>query len=469
MAISLTMAAEASASCTLVNAVEIARIKQNGGASANLAMAGGSTSEPKVDFVPGELIVQFRSTRASKSFAPSNLSARVLESSLDLMEVTDRPRPPGMKVFRIISFGALSTDSLRAETLRIKSELEQREDVDFVDLNYILHAQANEPNDPCYALQWHYWKSATHTPKSAPGGIDLPTAWQTTIGGRRVVVAVVDTGQVYGHSDNDPANLVPGYDMVDLDADPTDAGIGTGYHGTHVAGTVGTLSTDNAGGAASANWQVSVQPVRVLGPTGGKLTDITNGILWAAGLPVEGLPRNETPANIINLSLGGRLSCVVTRSLQSAIDKAHAKGVLVVAAAGNDAVDVDGYTPAGCDNVLTVAAGDANGALTWYSGFGDKVEILAPGGDLRADANGDGMPDGVLSAVKGGFALYQGTSMAAPHVSGMAALLLSVEPGLSPAKILERLQRASSPRSTDQCPKACGSGLLNGRVFTSTN
>ena len=260
------------------------------------------------------------------------------------------------------------------------------------------------------------------------------------------------------------------------DANPTDPGDATvanecsrahrpsedSWHGTHVAGTVGVGNTDNSAGVAGANWQVTVVPVRVLGKCGGTISDINDAIRWAAGLPVPGVPANPDPAKVINMSLGGDGACSASPSTQSAINDAVAAGVTVVVAAGNNAADAANDMPASCDNVITVAASDYRGQLvTRYSNFGNTVEIMAPGGDVKRDDDGDGNPDGVLSMIDGGYAFYNGTSMAAPHVSGVAALLLAADPSLTPAQVLTTIQNNALPRSSTECPKPCGKGLLN--------
>ncbi len=166
------------------------------------------------------------------------------------------------------------------------------------------------------------------------------------------------------------------------------------------------------------------------------------------------------------MSLGAPVACSESPSTQSAINDAVAAGATVVVAAGNDADDVAGYLPAGCNNVITVAASDARGYLvTRYSNYGEGVEIMAPGGDVRRDDNGDGSPDGVLSMIKDTYAFYNGTSMAAPHVAGVAALLLAKEGPLSPADVLARLQGSAIPRSATECPNPCGTGLLNAAFY----
>jgi serine protease len=152
-------------------------------------------------------------------------------------------------------------------------------------------------------------------------------------------------------------------------------------------------------------------------------------------------------------------------STQSAINDAVSKGATVVVAAGNDATDASQVFPASCNNVITVAASDYRGHLaTRYSNYGSTVEIMAPGGDVRRDDNGDGRPDGVLSMVHpnaGTYAYYNGTSMAAPHAAGVAALVLAQQPGLTPAQVLSELQANALARTSAQCSQPCGSGLLS--------
>jgi serine protease len=191
-----------------------------------------------------------------------------------------------------------------------------------------------------------------------------------------------------------------------------------------------------------AAWEVTVIPVRVLGRCGGELADIVSGIRWAAGLAsaiTSGGEQiaNSAPADIINMSLTMQTPCPA--SMQAAINAAVARSVVVVAAAGNKANQTSLFAPANCNNVIVVAASNARGELAFYSNFGPEVDVLAPGGDMFADADNDGRPDGVLSAraTQTGcydplnqnstgrcyYAFSQGTSMAAPHVSAALALL----------------------------------------------
>jgi serine protease len=314
------------------------------------------------------------------------------------------------------------------------------------------------PNDPLYALQWHY--RATTGANASPGGAGFVTFWEAQqIGMRTVRVAVLDTGLDLSHPDmRNAANVTSGIDLINnperggdgdgIDGDANDSGDRCGaaaensYHGTHVAGTIGAAATNDRVGVAGGAWDVTVVPVRVLGRCGGELADIVSGIRWAAGIAPaltaggQQLP-NTTQADIINMSLTIQAPCPA--SMQAAIDAAVARNVVVVVAAGNKANRTALYAPANCNNVVVVGAGDARGGLAFYSNFGPEVDILAPGGDVFADSDNDGRPDGVLStrATQSGcydplnsnstqrcyYSFLQGTSMAAPHVSAAFALL----------------------------------------------
>ncbi len=323
------------------------------------------------------------------------------------------------------------------------------------------------PNDTMYAQQWSY-----HEPQ---GGINLPAAWNITTGSSAITVAVIDSG-VLPHADL-AGRLLAGYDFiadpaVSNDGDGRDAnaadpgdhgcnGAASSWHGTHVAGTIGAAG-NNGNGVAGINWVSKILPVRVMGKCGGYTSDIVDGMRWAAGIAVPGLATNPNPARVENLSLGGAGACSAT--FQSAINDVTARGTVVVVAAGNGNADAAGTEPANCSGVVAVAATTRNGGRASYSNFGSKVTIAAPGG---------GGSDGVLSTLNAGsttpgadsYAYYQGTSMAAPHVSGVVSLMLSIDPSLSPADVTLRLRRAARafPLGTGvDCNVAlCGAGIVD--------
>ncbi len=436
-----------------------------------------------VRVVPGEVIVKYKQGRS-----PMNTStARSLNFSGDT-----RPTSGGEVIYKLSDAvtNARSVQDIQAITISTARTIAARDDVEYAQPNFILEI-VRVPDDPLYPMQWNYFDNGSASGQS-PGGVSLPRTWDVNQGNPGVVVAIIDTGILPNHPDiAGSTNLVAGFDMISSaftandgdgrDPDPTDTGDATtagecfpgspptnsSWHGTHVAGTTGVGRTNNGVGVAGVNWNLSLQAVRVLGKCGGTIADINDAIRWAAGLTVPGISDNPTPARVINMSLGGGGACANSPATQRAIDDAVAAGTTVVVAAGNSAQDAANFNPASCDGVITVAASDARGYLvTRYSNFGASVEILAPGGDLQRDDDGDGNADGVLSMVDGGYAFYNGTSMAAPHVTGVAALLLAREAALTPAQVSDRLQSSALPRNATQCPRPCGAGLLNALVAT---
>lgn len=344
------------------------------------------------------------------------------------------------------------------------------------------------PNDPFLEFQWHLWAygdAVSVGDEVAPGAVGFPAVWASYTPKRQVVLAVIDTGQVFAHDDVDGARLLPGYDFVSdtfvsndgdgRDADPTDPGdavaadecfpgsseSNSSWHGSHVSGIAGLAATDNQFGIASAVPSgVSIMPIRVLGRCGGSTTDIVDALLWAGGIDVPGVPSNPTPAMVINASLGGGFAGCEPAE-RDAIAQLKAKGVVLVAAAGNETDDAKFYSPSGCADAFVVAASGMTGKMSYFSNFGETVDIMAPGGDFRQDDDGDGFGDGILSIVDGGFDYYQGTSMASPLVAAAVALGLSQHPDWTVEDATGRLTATARPRSAEECAEACGAGLMD--------
>jgi serine protease len=321
-------------------------------------------------------------------------------------------------------------------TIKAIKKLRQDKTIEYAEPNYIQKSTA-VPDDTYYDLQWHYPL------------INLPQAWDYTTGDSNVIVAVVDTGVFLSHPDL-AANLIPGYDFISstsisndgngIDNNPDDPGdnLNPGYssfHGTHVAGTIAAVSNNNSGVAGVAH-TIKVMPIRVLGLGGGTSYDVTQGILYAAGLANDSGTTPTQSADIINLSLGG---AGFSGAQQDAINAARNAGTTVIAAAGNESSNQPFY-PAGYQGVISVSAVDFNKSLAPYSNYGNSIDVTAPGGDTSVDLNGDSYVDGVLSTIADDssgvrepvYRFYQGTSMASPHVAGVVALMKSIHSALTP-------------------------------------
>lgn len=361
-----------------------------------------------------------------------------------------------------------------AEAAAFLATLRADPDVEYAEPDTIMHAAA-EPDNGGYPLQWGLWEEA--------GGIRAPGAWEVNRG-QGVVVAVVDTG-ITSHMDLD-ANVLPGYDMISnaanardgggRDTNPRDEGdwasadeCGTGtvvgpssWHGTHVAGTIAAVADNGNNVMTGVAPKAKILPLRALGPCGGYSSDVTDSIIWAAGGTVPGTPVNTNRARVINLSLGGVVQC--SNTYQQAINFANSAGAAVVVAAGNSNRPAADLSPANCQNVIAVAASTRKGARAPYSNYGSAIDVAAPGGDMGPDM-GDGIlstyNDGMTTPEGGGYAYLQGTSMAAPHVSGVTALLMAqMGPSYTPAAAEQRLKDTARPLPAG-CIGGCGAGLVD--------
>ena len=351
-----------------------------------------------------------------------------------------------------------------AEAEQLIRALAMQDEVDAVQLDAILRPSW-VPDDPRLGEQW-----GLGTGNAALG---VRPAWDIA-SGKDVVVAVVDTGSTR-HPDLD-ANMLPGYDFISdpamsrdgdgRDADAADEGDGyspgecnssggsrSSWHGTHVAGIV-AASANNGIGVAGTAFKARVVPVRVLGRCGGFQSDIADGIVWAAGGRVPGVPDNPHPAQVVNLSLGGFGTC--DRATQQAVDTANAHGASVVVAAGNSNDDVARYRPANCRGVVAVAASNAAGNRASFSNHGAGITVTAPGEAILSTLN-----DGQQKPGQPSYASYNGTSMAAPHVAGVVALMQSVAPRpLQPTQV-DTLLRSTARPLPGTCPGGCGAGLVD--------
>ena len=410
-----------------------------------LSVAGSDPLPPGAEWVPDELIVK-RKEDAGARRKPDAFAARnglMLKQSFpggaDLMALSPEAQPSQKATIpskeKVPSLKG-EANALKARMWETIQTLRRDPQVAYAEPHFIRRPSV-VPNDERYPLQWHY------------SLISLPQAWEVSTGSDDVIVAVIDSGVLFDHPDLGP-RLMDGFDFIQnpasagdlsgIDADATDVGDdpkrqSSSFHGTHVAGTIGA-ATNNATGVSGITWQTRIMPLRVCGSLGCSDADIAQAILYAAGLENSSGTLPPQPAKVINMSLGGAGR---SETQQEAITRARNAGVIVVAAAGNE--NTGGFTsPAGLEGVISVAAVDINSRKASYSNYGPTVDVAAPGGNGATDLNGDGFPDGILSAWgddsgRFGFRFMQGTSMAAPHVSGVLALMLAVNPKLVPADI----------------------------------
>jgi serine protease len=417
------------------------------------AAAGKDRLSSLYPFVEDEVLVQY-----DENFKSAQANT---QKSLGFEELNDGQTSGGFHRLRLTGEGTAAfkaaalaraagsaTVAPISPTIAAIKALRRQSGVRSAQPNYIRRAFA-VPNDEFYHSQWHY------------PFINLPAAWDITTGSPNVIVAVVDTGVALGHPDL-AGQLIAGYDFIadartamdgnGIDSNPDDPGDSSGFgipssfHGTHVAGTI-AARTNNGTGVAGVAWNVRLMPLRVLGRGGeGTDYDIAQAVRYAAKLSNDSGTLPTRRADIINMSLGGPGSSSV---LENAVNAARQAGVTIVTAAGNEAANADNSFPGAIDGVINVSAVDQSRNLAPYSNRGSSVAVCAPGGNLHMDYDGDGLADGILSTLKDDdgsytYAFYDGTSMAAPHVAGVVALMKSVDPNLTPLEF-DRLLAGTHP------------------------
>ena len=376
------------------------------------------------DIVPGEIIVKFK----------HGIGENKIRSMNSLHGLSQAYRSPFSGFHRLKIPIGKSVEQM--VDIYSKSPL-----VEYVEPNYIARI-CMTPNDPYYSYQWHL-----HDVDE--GGIDMEPAWDISTGSG-VTVAVIDTGIREG-TDLADTCFVAGYDFVNNDNDPID----DNGHGTHVAGTI-AQSTNNNVGVAGVAYDACLMPVKVLDAYGyGTYADIMDGINYAT----------DNGANIISMSLGGSSP---SQGMEDALEDAYNAGITCVAASGNDNQNGILYPAAYDDYVIAVGATQYNKKRAPYSNYGSSLDVVAPGGNLNLDQNGDGYGDGVLQQtfrrvwwwIQWGYYFYQGTSMATPHVSGTAALLYS-DGVTSPDDIREALEFTALDLGDSGWDMYYGHGLIN--------
>ena len=407
-----------------------------------LRVSRRAPSPTATGYAPGQVVVQFR--------APADRD-RVVRTIRDAGGIEARESAFSPRFLVTLSQGLAVEDAVR--------RFSGSPDVAFAEPNVRYHSLQTRPgfftpNDRFFPVQWNFRM------------IGAERAWGIQRGSASVAVAVIDTGIAYEDfgpfrkaPDWGDAVFLPGFDFVNGDDHPND----DQGHGTHVASTIAE-ATNNVEGVAGLAFGCRIMPVKVLNAEGeGLLFDVAEGIDFA----VEFTQAGSRPVKVINLSLGGGSS----ETLRQAIDRAVAAGVTVVAAAGNDGEENVSF-PASLPNVIAVGAVDGRKARAPYSNFGADLDVVAPGGDVDRDDDGDGVPDGVAqqtfdeetAAREGryddfGYFLIQGTSQATPHVAALAALLVSqgiTQPAAVKAAIESSAEDLGAPGRDD----VFGHGLI---------
>jgi serine protease len=417
--------------------------------STDIAVVPLETIGDKPDIVPGEVVIRLETAPAFEALEARRGRDGVMATGIDGIDQLNRQfgvtsfdpviKPVAQAVGESVDSMAVREPAmlgLYVATLGPQVDVNQaisayaaQPEVVYAEPNYYVYAAdvpaaplTFTPDDPYFSLQWNL------------NAIQAPRAWDVS-DGENVVVAVLDSGIAYEDyqqyrqaPDLQETRFIAGYDFVNNDAHPND----DGGHGSHVAGTI-AQSTNNAVGVAGVAYNATLMPVKVLNARGqGSFDALAQGIIFAA----------DHGARVINMSLSGRKT---SQLLVDAINYATDKGVLIVAAAGNSGGAVE--YPAAYDRVLAVGSVEFQQQRAQYSNYGPQVSVVAPGGDTHADINGDGYPDGVLQQTftPGDYSTFQlkymeGTSMAAPHVAGVAALLFAFNPGASADQVRQAIE-----------------------------
>ncbi|HOO57085.1 MAG TPA: S8 family serine peptidase [bacterium] len=422
---------------------------------------GESSYCAAINFSPGELIAEFDNIQPADFAAENGLTVK--------QDGNGGPSLLAIDIDGLDEQAAL--DITREKCLALNNS----DSVKYVELNGKVKSLSTTPNDTMYSSQWHYEL------------INLPQAWDITTGSADVIVAVIDTGIVSAHTDI-ASKIVSGYDFISdtssscdgdgIDSNPEDVADSrcmagaipvyspqhSGYHGTHVAGTIGAAS-NNSTGVAGVAWETKIMPIRALGAGGGTDTDIIQGIRYAVGLSNSSgvILAEQNRAKVINMSLGGDPGTGCPASYQSLFNELHSLGVSIFVAAGNEYSE-NGLNPlAICNYAVSVAAVDRDSNHAPYSNKGTGLDISAPGGSQTVRES-----DGVLSTVRNdnsgttsSYTYYEGTSMATPHAAGVAALMIAAYSSITPDQIATLLAQTATDLGDTGTDTTFGAGLIN--------
>jgi len=362
-----------------------------------------TATSPEVETLPGnyvddEILVKFKSRTVGQS----------IDQCLLLADTTVESR--------INALGVLLLKIPAGKVSEMVARMRDCPDLEYAEPNYLAQVVDVIPNDPYYASQYGL------------AAIRAPQGWGLSSGSSAVTIAVVDSGVDFAHLDLS-TKLVPGYDFANGDNFPQD----DNGHGTHVAG-IAAASSDNGLGVSGVSWGARIMPVKVLNAAGnGTFANVAAGIVWAA----------DNGAQVINLSLGGSSS---SATLQNAVDYAYGKGLVIVAASGNSGSNFVLY-PARYPHVIAVAATDSSNARASFSNYGPEVDLSAPGVSI-------------YSTVIGGYGYNSGTSMSAPFVSGLAAVLRGLPGNASPDAIEAEMESSALDLGSAGRDDFYGAGLI---------
>ncbi|NWK45486.1 S8 family serine peptidase [Ralstonia pickettii] len=494
-----------------------------------LAVGKTTTPAPQLQWVTQLIVKEKNSSLKTQSVAPGTPIARADVAAVQRWSVAaqlpvmyKRAMSGGAHVVTLPNGMSLADAQTVAQRMEASGQFE------YVSPDRIMRP-TSVPNDPKFTQQWSLWPStvvANGPPTPSAGGANITTAWDSTKGAPSVNVAVIDTGLLTNHEDFVGANIRPGYDFISSDAyhgtpdpatnktvplgfvenDPMDTPAGrdanpsdpgdwvsaqdttnypsycgtagthrdSSWHGTFVTGQI--VAQHNSVGIAGIAPNVTIQMARALGKCGGTTSDIIDALAWvtgASGVPGAGgtaLAVNSPMAQVVNMSLGGAGACFSAE--QAVITAARNRGATIVVATGNDSAPFIS-SPANCNGVIAVTAHTIDGDNAFYANVGTGTTISAPGGGRGQVIPGTGdkivsLSNASLTAPDTGTSYYtteMGTSMATPHVAGVAALLLSHKPTLSVDDIKAILTQSARafPAGTfcAQNPGACGAGMLD--------
>ncbi len=364
---------------------------------------GAPASSPPAgdEFVPGEVLVKF------KSGAPkANVQAAL---------ATQDARPVG----EVSALGVQRLKVPEGQELATIAALQRHPLVEYAEPNYIIRAVLT-PNDTYFPAQWGLTK------------IGAPQAWDITTGSNSLIIAIVDSGIDLDHPDLS-GKIILGYDYVNGDWDPDDD-----YgHGTHVAG-IAAAWTNNGQGVAGVSWGAQLMALKVLNAGGtGTYANVASAVTYAA----------DNGAKIINLSLGGDYD---SSTLRNAVSYAHNKGCVIVAATGNNNGPV--LYPAKYAEALAVAATDSADQRAWFSNYGPEVDVAAPGVGIYSTYLG------------GGYTYMNGTSMATPHVAGLAALVWSACPNYTNSQVENQIESTAVDQGAAGWDQYYGHGRIDAQA-----